>query len=78
MLKMDKSGLFVSGKILSRYFAIRAKNKNLAGRSGIWVLVVGFSQIEAVKKHALLVFNSQHLYSVRGLLHIFSSHTVCG
>ena len=52
---MDASGSF---KICSRYFAIGAKNKNLAGRSGIEVLVVGFSQIGALKKHTLLVLNS--------------------
>ena len=32
------------------------KNENLAGRSGIGVLVVGFSRIGALKKHAPLVF----------------------
>ena len=52
---MDASG---SVKIYSRYFAIGAKNKNLAGRSRIGVLVVGFSRIGALKKHTLLVFNS--------------------
>ena len=41
------------------YFAIGAKNKNLAGWSGIGVLVVGFSQIGALKSHAPLVFNFQ-------------------
>ena len=39
-----------SGKISSRYFAIGAKNKNLAGQSVIGVLRVGFSQIRALKK----------------------------
>ena len=48
---MDTSG---SGKISSRHFAIGAKNKNLAGRSGIGVLGVGFSQIRALEKHAQL------------------------
>ena len=50
------SGSSGSGKISSRYFAIWAKNKNLVGRSGIRVLVVGFSQIGALKKHPALVF----------------------
>ena len=35
-----------------------AKNKNLAGRSGIGMLVVGFSWIGAVKKHAPFIFSS--------------------
>ena len=37
-------------KFHPRYFAIGAKNKNLAGRSGIRVLVVGLSLIRALKK----------------------------
>ena len=41
-----------SGKISSRYFAIMATNKNLAGRSTIRVLVVRSSQIRVLKKHA--------------------------
>ena len=43
-------------KISSRYFAFTAKNKNLAGRSRIGVLVMGFSRIGAVTKHAPLIF----------------------
>ena len=47
-LKMDTSR---SGKITSRYFAmIKAKNKNLAERSGIRVFVVGFSRIRALQR----------------------------
>ena len=45
-------------KISSNYFAIRTKNKNLAGWSGIGVLVVRFSWIGASKKkkpHSSLV-----------------------
>ena len=42
------------GKISSRYLAVGAKNKNLAGRSGIGVLVVEFSRIEALKKCPLV------------------------
>ena len=41
------------------YFAIGAKNKNLAGRSRIGVLVVGFSRIAVLKKHAPLVFSTK-------------------
>ena len=56
---------------ISRYFAIRAKNKNLTGQSGIGLLVVGFSWIVALKKHDLLVFNS-HVKSFGGsnLIHV--------
>ena len=53
-LQMNASG---SGKISARYFAIGAKTKSLAGWSGIGVLVVGFSQIGTLKKHALFVFS---------------------
>ena len=43
-----------SEKISSRYFAIRTKHKNLAGRSGSGVLVVvRLSWIGAVKKTCL-------------------------
>ena len=37
--------------------AIGAKHKNLAGQCGIGVVVFGLSQIGALKKHALLIFN---------------------
>ena len=33
----------------------------MAGRSGIGVLVTGFSRVGALKKHAPLVFNSQNI-----------------
>ena len=33
------------------------KNKNMAGRSGIGVLVTGFNRVGAFKKHAPLIFN---------------------
>ena len=33
------------------------KNNNMTGRSGIGVLVAGFSRVGALKKHAPLVFN---------------------
>ena len=46
--------------ISSRYFVIGVKNKNQAGWSGIGVLVVGFSQIRAVKNHSLLVFKVKY------------------
>ena len=51
---MDPLG---SGKISSRYFAIKAKNKSLAGQSSIGVLAVCFSRIWALKKHAPLIFS---------------------
>ena len=47
-------GRFGSGEISSRYFAIGAKNTNLAGQSGIGVLVVGLSQIGALKHMSCL------------------------
>ena len=46
--------------ISSRYLAIGVKNQNLAGQSGIRVLVVRFGQIGALKKHAPLVFNETY------------------
>ena len=51
-----------SGQTSSKYFEIRAKsflkkNKNLAGESGIVVLVAKSSQIGALKKHAPLIFS---------------------
>ena len=49
-----RSGL---GKISSRYFAIRAENNKSSEAVQDQGVVVGFSQIEALKKHALLVFN---------------------
>ena len=55
---MDTSG---SGEIASRYFAIGAKNQDLEGQSGIGVLVFKFSRIEALKKHAPLVFTSKRV-----------------
>ena len=55
---MDTS---VLGKISSRYFATGVKNKNLAGRSGIEVLVVGLSQIRTLKKLAPLFCNYNHV-----------------
>ena len=42
-------GRFGSGNISSRYFAIGAKNKNLAGQSEIGVLIVETSKIRALK-----------------------------
>ena len=57
-LQMDESSSIQVGKISSRYFAMGAKNNNLAGQSGIGVIVVRFSRIRALKKHALLVFIS--------------------
>ena len=48
------------GKISSSYFAMGAENKNLAGRSGIGVLVVRFGQVgglsRALKKSAHFYF----------------------
>ena len=41
------------------------KNNNMTGRSGIGVLVAGFSRVGALKKHAPLVFNS---YPKTGLI----------
>ena len=57
---MDTTG---SGKISIRYFAIRAKNKNLVGRSGIGLFqtkIGRFSQIGAVEKHAPVIFNGYY------------------
>ena len=66
---MDTS---VLGKISSRYFATGVKNKNLAGRSGIEVLAVGFSRIGTLKKHAPLVCNYNHV-QILGKKRLFMS-----
>ena len=52
-LQTDVSG---SGKISSSYFAIGAKNENLARWTRIGVLVFKFSWIGGIGKHAPLVF----------------------
>ena len=44
-LKWLSSGRSRSGKISSRYFATGRKNNNMAGRSGIGMLVTGFSRV---------------------------------
>ena len=44
----------------------------MAGRSGIGVLVTGFSRVGALKKHAPLVFNVHILYT-RNLQHLCTS-----
>ena len=48
---------FRLGEISWRYLVIGTKNKNLAERSRIRVLLVMISRIAALKKCALLVFN---------------------
>ena len=55
-LKWLSSGRSGSGKILSRYLQPGRKHDNMAGRSGIGVLVTGFSRVGALKNHAPLVF----------------------
>ena len=44
------SGWSGSGEFSSRYFAVGAENKNLAGLTGITVLVVSLSLVRALKK----------------------------
>ena len=40
------------------------KQNNMAGRSGIGVLVTGFSRVGALKKHAPLVFSSNPMTTI--------------
>ena len=48
-------------KVLSRYFANGAKNKNLVGKSGFAMSVVGFNRIEALKKHIPFDFTENRI-----------------
>ena len=58
-LKMDAFGSVQVEETYSRYFAIGAKDKHVAGQSGIGVLVVGFGRIGALKKkHVPHIFSS--------------------
>ena len=47
----------VRGKFHQDILQSGQKNNNMAGRSGIGVLVTGFSRVGASKKHAPLVFS---------------------
>ena len=50
----------------------------MTGRSGIGVLVVGFSRVGALKKHAPLVFSRARGYIIGSLfINIFSQQKTC-
>ena len=49
----------VGGKFHKDILQSGRKNNNMTGRSGIGVLVAGFSRVGALKKHAPLVFTTR-------------------
>ena len=57
-LKWLSSGRSGSGKFYQDILQPGRKHNNMPGRSGIGVLVTGFSRVGALKKHAPLVFTS--------------------
>ena len=65
-LKMAILGSVRVGENFLKIFCSRdEKNNNMSGRSGIGVLVAGFSREGALKKHAPLVFSLLHWHASR-------------
>ena len=64
--QMDISGSVQVMENLSRFCSGGAKLENMVGQSRILVLVVGFSQFRALKKHAPFVFKFNLNLTVHG------------
>ena len=58
---MNASGSVRLGEIIKIFCNRGIRNKILPGQFGIGVLVIRFSWIGALKKHATLIFESNHL-----------------